>query len=205
VSEVEVRTMKTIGLTGGIAAGKSTVAQILTDLGYPVVSADTIAHRIMEPGMPAYREIVRRFGAEILGPGKVIDRKRLGRIVFQNPDLRRVLEKIIHPEVSAAIGQAKKTAQQEGKSLFVAEVPLLFEAGMEADFDFVWVVTVDAEEQFRRLTARDRLSAQEAGWRLAAQYPMEVKIAKADVVIDNSNGYPELQEQVVNIVNRLIP
>ena len=128
----------------------------------------------------------------------------MGKIVFQNPDLRRVLEKIIHPEVIAAIEQAKNTAQQAGKSLFVAEVPLLFEAGMETEFDLVWVVTVDAEEQIRRLTDRDRLSAEEAGWRMAAQYPMEVKIAKADVVIDNSNGYPELRKQVVNIVNRII-
>jgi dephospho-CoA kinase len=195
--------MKTIGLTGGIAAGKSTVAQIMTDLGYPVVSADAIAHQVMEPGLPAYREIVRRFGPEILGSGKAIDRKKLGRIVFQNPDLRRVLEEIIHPEVGAVIAQAQKTARQEGKSLFVAEVPLLFEAGMEADFDLVWVVTVNAEEQIRRLAARDRLSPEEAGWRLAAQYPMEVKIAKADLVIDNSQGFPELRDQVVNIVNRL--
>jgi dephospho-CoA kinase len=195
--------MKTIGLTGGIATGKSTVAQILTDLGYPVVSADAIAHRVVEPGLPAYREIVRRFGPEILGSGKAIDRKKLGSIVFQNPDLRRELEGIIHPEVSAAIAHAKETARQEGKSLFVAEVPLLFEAGMEADYDFVWVVTVAAAEQIRRLTARDRISCEEAGWRLAAQYPMEAKIAKADAVIDNSRGYPELREQVVNIVNRL--
>jgi dephospho-CoA kinase len=195
--------MKTVAITGGIASGKSTVARILADLGYQVVSADEIARQAVEPGLPAYREIVSKFGAEILRPDGEIDRKKLGRIVFSDPVLRKTLEEIIHPEVIAEIERTKNAAQKEGKSLFVAEVPLLFETGMEANFDSVWVVAVNREEQIRRLMARDRISPEEAGLRLAAQDSMEAKTAKADFVIDNSLGYPELREQVVNHVNRL--
>jgi len=180
-----------IGLTGGIATGKSTVAKLLTDKGAMLIDLDRIAREVVSPGQPALEQIVGQFGQAILQPDGTLDRKRLGGIVFADPDKRKQLEAITHPAIRAVM----RERMQENKRLHpdrltVVEVPLLYESRLAAEFDHAVVVYVPRVEQLQRLMARDKLSQEDAEKRLAAQMDIEEKRALADYVINNS-GSPE--------------
>lgn len=189
--------MLVIGLTGGIASGKSTVARILERLGATIIDADLLAREAVLPGTPAHEDIVAAFGTEILLPDATIDRKALGRIVFANPDARRRLEAITHPAI-ARLSQARLAEARRSAAPAVFYVaPLLIEAGATGRVDDIWVVYADRETQLARLTERDGIRRDEAEQRLAAQMPMDEKASYGSAVIDNRGTPEETERQVV--------
>ncbi|MFO7172265.1 MAG: dephospho-CoA kinase [Bacillota bacterium] len=188
--------MLRIGLTGGIASGKSTVSRMLRDLGAPVIDADAIVHALQEPGGPAYGPIVEAFGPSVVGPDGRLDRRALARRVFADPDCRRRLEAIVHPLVAAEMERQLLAYARAGRPAAVLDIPLLFEAGLDRQVDQIWVVYVDPETQLRRLQERDGLTEAEARQRLAAQWPLDEKVARAHVVIDNRGDLAATRAQV---------
>jgi dephospho-CoA kinase len=197
--------MKTIGLTGGIGSGKSTVATILKKMGYEVLSADQMAREVVEPGQPAYKKILRLFGPEICLTDGQLNRNKLGKIVFADPKQRRKLEQIIHPEVQVRLQTACTVLRKQGRAVAFVEVPLLFETGMENFFDVIWVVTVSPATQLQRLLERERerLTREEAEQRIMAQLPLSEKSARADLILDNDRELSQLWEQVRNAVKKI--
>ncbi len=193
--------MITIGLTGGIATGKSTVGSILKELKVPLIDSDELAHRAMDPGTSGYSEIIGRFGAGIVGGDGRIDRKELGRIVFNDRGARNDLEQIIHPRVIAAIERFLAEYRMAGQTLAVVEIPLLFEAGLTDLVDRIWVVSVSPEIQLQRLMERGGLSEAEARLRIGTQLPLELKEGNADVVLYNNKGVSDLRSEVIKILN----
>lgn len=186
-----------IGLTGGIATGKSTVASMLRERGAAIVDADQVAREVVEPGRPALREIVNRFGPAILNEDGTLNRKKLGEIVFADPARRKELEAITHPAIRARMREMTAALQAEDPDrLIVADIPLLFEAGLERQYECVLLVYVPREIQKERLMKRDGLTEEEAERRLAAQMDIEEKKRRADYVIDNSGTPEETARQV---------
>ncbi|MDR7867920.1 MAG: dephospho-CoA kinase [Sporomusaceae bacterium] len=188
--------MRVIGLTGGIASGKSTVSRILRELGARVIDADAIAREVVEPGRPALAEIVAWLGGDILLADGSLNRAKLGELVFADSAARAALESITHPRITAAAKEALAAAEREGCAVAVLDVPLLYEAGWDRYVDEVWVVYVDAATQLSRLTARDSLTAPQAAARVAAQMSLEEKARRADIVIDNSGDPQDTAVQV---------
>ncbi|MFY9393587.1 MAG: dephospho-CoA kinase [Halanaerobiales bacterium] len=184
-----------IGLTGGIASGKSTVSAYLAELGAIIIDADKIAHEIMEKGKPAYRKIIEAFGREILAANGEIDRSRLGKIVFNDREKKRLLEEITHPQIIKEMREKIEENRGQNK-IIVLDVPLLFEAGLEKMVDESWLVYVDRETQLERLMARDGLSYQEANKRIKSQLSLEKKRELADFIIDNRGNLEELKREV---------
>jgi len=178
--------MRVIGLTGGIASGKSTLAAELAAGGVPVVDADALARQVVAPGSPALREIAAAFGAEVIRADGALDRARLAGRVFRDPEARRRLEAITHPAVRAATTAELRLLAAAGHPLALYDVPLLYEVGLETTLDAVIVAWVPRAVQLDRLRARDGLALDEAEARLAAQLPLDEKAARADVVVDNS-------------------
>ncbi|MCA1291664.1 dephospho-CoA kinase [Paenibacillus sp. alder61] len=186
-----------IGLTGGIATGKSTVSQMLVGRGAALIDADVIAREIMEPGHPVLAEVVKRFGREILLPDGRLDRKKLGAIVFSDSRKRKTLEAITHPAIRAEMKERMAAIEAaEPRRLVVADIPLLFESGLEGLYEEIMVVYVPRPIQLERLVLRDRLTLEQAEARLQAQMDIEVKRERADVLIDNSRGMEETKRQV---------
>lgn len=179
-----------LGLTGGIASGKSTVSRVFKAAGFPVVDADVIARRIVEPGRPALARIVQAFGPQVLREDGKLNRAKLGEIVFSQPRRLEALDQINRPYLRAAINQALAQAKAGGAAIVIGDIPLLYEADYVDAFDGVAVVTVDPKVQLDRLMARDGLTEAEAKERIASQIPLAKKAAMADFVIDN-NGRPE--------------
>lgn len=182
--------MRLVGLTGGIASGKTTFAGALRARGVPVVDADALSRAAVAPGTPALAEIVRVFGAGVLAPDGALDRKRVAAIVFADPAARRRLEAVIHPAVRAAMAAETARLAAEGHGLAFYDTPLLYEVGLEALLDSVVVVWAPLHVQRERLVLRDGLTPDEADARLAAQLPLDEKAARADFVVDNV-GPPE--------------
>jgi dephospho-CoA kinase len=174
--------MTRIAITGGIATGKSYVASRLRAAGVPVVDADVLAREVIAPGSRGLQAVLARFGQGVLTPDGSLDRKRLADIVFADEDARRDLERIVHPAVRAAI-DAFFAALPPGTPFAVADIPLLFETGREGDFDTVVVAACPRELQIERVMRRDQASREEAERRLAAQWPIGDKVARADHVI----------------------
>ena len=172
-----------IGLTGGIACGKSTVAEYLEKQGLFVIDADAISHEVTAPGGEALAPIAEAFGQGVFLPDGQLNRRALGELVFSDAGLRRTLEGIIHPLVQRRIVQAIREAGQKGEKAVVLNVPLLFETGMDALCDECWVVSLDRETQIKRLMARDALSASEAEKRIESQMSQDDKLRRANVVI----------------------
>lgn len=188
--------MHIIGLTGGIASGKSTVSKILQDLGAYIIDADKIARRIVEPGQPALSEIQAAFGSDILLADGTLDRKSLGEIIFNNPTARQRLNTITHARIKLAVDEAVEKAAAAGYNIVVLDVPLLLEVGWQHLADTVWVVYINRETQIARLMERDGLTGTEAMSRIQSQMSLEDKKAYADTVIDNSGGLAETWRQV---------
>ncbi|MBO8141741.1 MAG: dephospho-CoA kinase [Firmicutes bacterium] len=192
-----------VGLTGGIASGKSTVAAMFSDLGAAVVSADQIAREVVEPGEPALAEIRRVFGPDVFTAGGQLDRRKLGAIVFAHPDRRRALESILHPIIRQRLANRIQAAKDQGR-IVVAEIPLLGERPASRKLvDTTVVVYVDRETQLARLIGRDGFSRGEAEARLAAQLPLDEKARMADFVIDNRASREETRLQVVRVWEEL--
>lgn len=197
---------KIIGLTGGIATGKSTVTKILKELEYVVIDADKIAREVVEPYKPAYLDIVKEFGKEILDENKQIDRKKLAEIIFKDVQKRRKLNQIVHPRVIQEMINKIKQFCDENKIIFL-DIPLLIEekAILEKQglkFDEIWLVYADEKNQLSRLIKRDKLDIESALNRISAQMPMTEKLKIADVVIDNNRGISELKDQIIKLLNR---
>jgi len=190
-----------LGLTGGIAAGKSTVAAVLTELGARVISADDLARRVVEPGTPALAEIAARFGDEYIGPDGRLDRKALGEKVFSNRVARRALEAIVLPRIRDAFERELSRIRAEAPdAVVVYDAPLLIEAGAHRKVDMVIVVAVDEATQVRRLMERDGLSEDEARQRLAAQLPLEERLKRADEVVDGALSPEDLRARLMAIM-----
>lgn len=189
--------MLTIGLTGGYATGKSTVSAFLRSLGATVADADELSHAALLRGGAAWGEVLAAFGPGILGRDGEIDRQALGRIVFAAPELRERLERIVHPKVIAAMRAAREEARAAGQSVFVCEAPLLFETGLEREFDQVWVVSAGANRQRELAKARNALSDEDLQVRLAAQMPLAEKERRATLVLRNDGSFADLQRQVL--------
>ena len=190
-----------VGLTGGVASGKSTVAALLRDLGAVVVDADVLAREVVEPGTPGLAAVVAEFGPEVLTSDGRLDRGELGAIVFAEPDRRAALEAIIHPLVRERAADIAAAAPRG--VLVVHDIPLLVETGQAGDFDTVLVVDVPEDAQLDR-AMRDRgWSEHEARSRISAQAPREARLAAATHVIDNSGTVEDLRQRVTEVVGSL--
>ncbi len=188
--------MRIIGLTGGIATGKTTVSDYLAaSYGLPVLDADQLARSAVEPGSPLLPAIAQRFGADVIGTDGSLDRPRLGEIVFQQPAERQWLEAQIHPIVRAQL-LAGIAAHQGRSNSIVLAIPLLFEAQMTDLVTEIWVVSCEPTQQLHRLMARNHLTVDQAQARINSQWPLAQKVARADVVLHNQGTLPELFQQV---------
>lgn len=191
--------MLRVGLTGGIASGKTTVAAMFRARGARVLEADRIAHRLMAPGQPAYNEIVTAFGREILSADGTIDRKRLGAIVFADAARREQLNRIVHPRVIAEQeNELARIAREQPGAVAIVEAALLIEAGYHKQLDKLVVTWCRPEQQLERLQAKG-LSREDAERRIAAQLPAEEKRRLADYVIDCSGALAETERQVERV------
>ncbi len=198
---------RVIGLTGGLASGKSTVAAIFRQLGAVVISADALAREVMEPGMEAYREVVAAFGPEVLQPDGRIDRARLASRIYADPSARRRLNEITHPRIRALLRREVARLQRwlPADAIIVLDIPLLLDTAPRDAFPLegVIVVAVDEATQLARLRHREGIGEEEARRRLAAQRPLREKAAEADWVIDNSGTPEQTRRQVEELWQRL--
>lgn len=188
--------MKIIGLTGGIATGKTTVARFLEELGAAVIDADQLSRDVVAPGSPALAKIVELFGSAVLAPDGSIDRQAVRGLVFGDPLKRKQLEAIMHPAIKVVSEQRLAAARAHGAAVAVYMAPLLIEAQATDRVDEVWVVTLRPEVQLERLMARDRCSREQAGQIIAAQMPLAEKEGYGVVVIDNSGSLEKTRDQV---------
>ncbi|HPN24385.1 MAG TPA: dephospho-CoA kinase [Syntrophales bacterium] len=189
--------MLNVGLTGGIASGKSTVVRMLVEKGAFVVDHDRLAHMVYEPGGPSYGAIIARFGREVLAPGGKIDRKKLGEIVFKNSGKLQDLNAIVHPVVLAE--WKKRLAEiekQNPAAIVLSDVPLLIEVGWQDRVDLVLLVYASPRLQVERIMKRDGYTEKEARARVDAQMPMEEKRRYAHLIVENNGILEDLQKQV---------
>ena len=193
-----------IGLTGGVATGKSTVAKMFKQCGAVVIDADQLARDVVKPGKPAWREIVTLFGKTVLNQDRSLNRQALGSIVFRNRTKRRQLERIIHPRVAREQQRlVRRVAKRKPHAVVIYEVPLLFEAGVDKRVDKIIVVTADRETQIVRLTKRNSLSRAEALRRIRSQMPLAKKIQQMDHVLNGTLPRPSLRKQVGQLFKSL--
>ena len=189
--------MKTIGLTGGIASGKSTAARVLETLGAFVIDADRLGHQVYEPESPGFRAVVEAFGADIVDAEGQIDRRALGGKVFEKPDELRRLTDIVWPEIRRLAETAiAEHAANEPDGVVVLEAAVLFEASWEDLVDEIWVVSVDVETAIERLRDRNQMSREDAMARIESQLSNAEREARADVTIENSGSEDELRSAI---------
>jgi dephospho-CoA kinase len=194
--------MLNVGLTGGIACGKSTVARLFVKNGAHLIDFDLLAHKVQEPGKPAWQRVVDYFGKEILRADERIDRVKLSSIVFADKNKLDKLNKIVHPFVYQEWQrQLVKISQKEEHAIVLSDIPLLFEGKKQHLFDLTILVIIEPEEQIRRLIARNHISREEAQKRLKSQMPISKKKNLADIIIDNMESISET-EKIVNKVWR---
>jgi dephospho-CoA kinase len=191
--------VRVIGLTGGIASGKSTVADMLRELGAPIVDADLLARQVVEPGSPALAEIAAKFGPDLLAPDGSLDRTRMGERIFSDPGARAGLNAITHPRIAQASAAALADLAAAGHQVAIYEAALLVENHIHERLGGLIVVSVPIEVQIARLRARDDLDEEGARARVAAQLPLESKVAVADWVVDNSGPVEHTRAQVEQI------
>ena len=194
--------VRIIGITGGIASGKSTVTEFLRRQGYQVIDADQVVHELQEPGERLYQALLSTFGSSILQEDGRLDRPKLGAMIFGNPELleqsSQIQNQIIREELA---GRRDLLAGKE--DIFFMDLPLLFELGYESWFDQVWLVDVTEETQLSRLMTRNALSQEEAEKRIASQLSLQEKRNRADVLIDNNGPLELTQEQLREALQKL--
>jgi dephospho-CoA kinase len=191
-----------IGLTGGIASGKSTVSKLLIEKGFSVVDADAAARKAVEPGEPALEKIVDAFGQEILNPDGTLNRGALGEIIFNNEESRKELNGIVHPAVRAQMLDEKDQAFEQGKNTVIMDIPLLYESQLTWMVDKTIVVYVDRKTQLTRLMKRNGLSEEEATARIESQMSLDKKKELAQAVLDNRGTIEETLRQLDELIVR---
>jgi dephospho-CoA kinase len=196
--------MLIVGLTGGIASGKSLVAKVFQDLGAHVIDADKIVHELLEPDQQAWEEVIGYFGPEIVFPDKTIDRKKLGEIVFKNAEKRAWLNQCLHPKVFAAYTtRVQHLRARAPDAIIVLDAALLIETGYHKKMDRIVVVYADEEQQMDRLTNRNRFSREQALARIRSQMPLSEKRTYADYVIENTGTREETEQQAREVFQKL--
>jgi len=191
--------MLIVGLTGGIATGKSTVADMFEELGAYRIDTDRLARLAVEPHQPALEAIIRLFGTGVLNASGGLDRKKLAAIIFAEPEKREILNKLTHPAVRTLLREELAQARERGAGIVLVEVPLLYEAGFDSEVDYVIVVKTTKKTQLSRLLSRENLSEEAARLRIEAQMPLEEKVARADYLIDNDGPPAMTREQVEKV------
>jgi dephospho-CoA kinase len=187
--------MLNVALTGNVASGKSSVARLFRDWGATVLDADAIVHELQRPGTPVFQAIVRRFGADVIGPDGSLDRSRLGRRVFADPQERRALEAIVHPAVAAERERQMQQARRRGDAIVISDIPLLFEVMDPGAFDAVVLVDAPPAIRLDRLMARNGLDRESALAMITAQQPADAKRARSSHVIDNDGDFELLERR----------
>ncbi len=195
--------MKVIGLTGGIGSGKSTVSQLLAELGAVILNADEVGHEAFKPDTEIWRQMVAAFGRQILTTNGNIDRKKLGDIVFGNPESLSRLNQIMHPRMHDMVQAQLEKYRRQGAGVVVLEAPLLLEAGWTSLVDKVWVTTAPESTVLKRLEERPRLSQAESLARLRSQLPPAERARHADVIINTDCDLDELKSKVKELWHRL--
>ncbi len=195
--------MLKIALTGGPGSGKSTVARMFRELGAEVIDADEVAHGVVATGTPAWEELRREFGPGYFQEDGSLNRAKMAELVFRDAHARQKLNAIVHPKVSQEIARRLAELAARGAHLVLVEVPLLFEAGLEKNFDTVIVVDAGEPEQIDRMSARDGRPARQTAGIIEAQWPLEAKKARADFVVDNRGSLADTREQVKKLWQQL--
>ena len=195
--------MQKIGLTGGIASGKSTVMGLLKAMGLATISLDEISRQILLPRTSGYLEVLSFFGSSILLPSGEIDRPALGKIIFSDAKKRKRLESITHPLILQEMEREISQLEKAGEEVVIVEVPLLVETGMIDEFDQIWLVYADEEEQLKRLIARDGLKTEDARLRLKAQLSLQDKQAYADEIVYNTGDLQTVKNQLINLWRKI--
>lgn len=190
-----------VGLTGGIASGKSTVSAMIAEMGIRIIDADIEARLAVEKGEPAYHKIIEAFGSDIVTDAGDIDRQKLGSLIFHNKEKRLRLNEIVHPEVRKRMNEQKESAIRNGDTVVVLDIPLLFESELTYMVDKILLVYVDLPVQLQRLRARNNLNEKEAKARVDAQMPLSEKIQLADATINNNGTIEETKLQLKKILN----
>lgn len=193
-----------VGLTGGVATGKSTVAKMFQRCGAVVIDADRLAHAVVEPDKPAWRDIVRTFGRTVLHPDRTLNRHALGALAFRDKPALRRLERIIHPRVAREQARlTRQAARKNPRAVVVYDVPLLFEAGIDRRVDTTIVVTADRDTQIARLKKRNGLTRAEALRRIKSQMPLSEKRRLADYVVDGKTTLDKLARDIAGLYKTL--
>ena len=196
--------VKIIGITGGIASGKSTVTEFLRQNGFEVVDADAVVHQLQKPGGRLYQILVEHFGDKVLLENGELNRPRLASLIFANPEEQEWSKKtqgeIIREELATLRNQFAQT-----EDVFFMDIPLLFEQGYDAWFDEIWLVYLDKKTQIERLMNRDHMNIEEAQARLESQWSLSKKIKLASYIIDNSGTHEELIKQVTSLLEGGVP
>ena len=196
--------MKVIGLTGNIASGKSTVARMFRNLGAKIIDADQIARDVVEPGQPAWEDIVKAFGSVVLNPDGTIDRKKLGEIVFNSEPERKALNEITHPRIIGRIRELVDMYRMEGGPAVIIEAALIVEkGGLKNLIDSLIVVTTDEQTQIKRLTERSGFSRDEAVSRIKSQMAASEKVKHADYVIHNTGSLEQCEGSVKSVWKKI--
>lgn len=193
-----------VGLTGGLATGKSAVARLFQDCGAVVLDADVLARQLVEPGKPAWRDIVRAFGKQVLSPDRSLDRHALAKIVFRNRAKLKKLNAIVHPRVAREQTRlTREIARKAPDAVILYDAPVLIEAGAHKRMDKIVVVSADQETQIKRLRNRNHLSRTEALRRIQSQLPLAQKVKLADYVIDGTLSFEQTKNEVQRIYDEL--
>ena len=195
-----IKIAQIIGLTGGIASGKSTVAKVIKDLGIIVIDADQVAREVVQVGESAYYQIIKTFGKGILNDDQTINRDKLGAIIFNDKDKRKKLNDIVHPAIRKRMNEQKEKYISEGKKTIVLDIPLLFESNRTDQVDKILLVYVNEDVQLQRLMERNHLNKEEAMARIKSQIPLSKKKQMADEVIDNNGTIEETKKQLYDIL-----
>jgi dephospho-CoA kinase len=196
--------MLLVGLTGGVASGKTTVAKILEEEGAQIIAADQIARELVNPGSPASQELVQAFGRDILREDGTLDRKKMADKIFSDPEQRNLLERILHPKIKEEIRRkVREAVKRDPEAIVVIDAALLLEVGDHREMDEVIVVTSKAEQQIKRLENRDGLTPEEAKKILGSQIPQEEKLKAANIVIRNDGGLEETVQRTREVFYEL--
>lgn len=195
---------KTIGLTGSVATGKSTVSNMIQQAGIPLVDADIAARKVVEPGTEGLKEIVAYFGEEILLADGTLNRAKLGEIIFKDKEKREKLNEITHPRVKDYMLEARERFFRAGEELVFFDIPLLFESHLESLVDQIVVVWTTPETELKRLMERNNLTKEDALRRIESQMGIDEKARKADFVIDNNESLEKTQKQVYTFIERFV-
>lgn len=197
--------MLNVGLTGGIATGKSTVGRMFMDKGGHLIDHDMLAHRVEEPGRPAWQEIVSFFGRDILNEDQTVNRGRLGAIVFSDASKLKKLNDIVHPAVFREwMSEVDDIARRDPRGIILSDIPLLFEVGWQDAVDVIVLIYVSGEEQIRRMTLRNGYSRREAEDRLNAQIPIDDKVLMSDYIINNEGSLEKTMADVDRVWASLV-